>query len=623
MPSRQEGNGDAIDMVYCKACKCKLRPHVQDLKVHVTRHKHIQNMKSMKLASVTRPIDSHFKPGPSKPTSTQLKIAELRLAAHVAVHSSLCSADHLAPLLASTFPESNVAVGVTLGRTKCTALVSKVLGHTFREMLLEDIGEQPYSLIIDESTDISCEKEMGVVVRFFSMKADDFQTRFLGLIPITDASANGMFVELKSFLELCHLDLTKCVGIGTDGASVMCGRHHSLYSLLKEENPKLILAKCTCHSLHLACSEATAALPANIEFLVRECYNWFSCSPKRREQYRLIYSAINETNPIRLVSIANTRWLSVAAAVNRIIDQWTELRLHFQIAQNTERCYTARLLHEMFQDEKNYLYMLFIQPIISEFDRVNRLFQSENPDPVKLFEDLDMHVRSMLFRVVLKEHACPTAEWEKHLLHVRACNYGTVFSDAFHKSSLSDGEKDQMLDRCRVYLVACIKSLLKRLPDNLELLQNFKLLRPRCIRDTPFRTFHRVISIVAAPSSTSTLESEYGTLQSMLPSLAMSDNVSEFWRAVAKFTNSAGEPLFPKLSAVAFALLCLPVSNAAVERVFSLVTVTKTDHRNKLSVRTLEMILHVRCGLKEYGCCNNFEPSPRFLEKFNSAVMYE
>ncbi|KAG0444525.1 hypothetical protein HPB47_013701 [Ixodes persulcatus] len=145
----------------------------------------------MKTTAATRPIDSLFKPGPSKPTATKLKLAELRLAAHVAAHSSLCTADHLTPVLTSMFQDSSIAAGMTLGRTKCTTLVTKVLGPTFLEMLLEDIGQQPYSLILDET-------------------------------------------------------------------SVMCGKNNSVYTMMKEENPKLILAKCTCHSLHLACSEATA-----------------------------------------------------------------------------------------------------------------------------------------------------------------------------------------------------------------------------------------------------------------------------------------------------------------------------------------------------------------------------
>lgn len=165
------------------------------------------------------------------------------------------------------------------------------------------------------------------------MKADDFVMKFLGLIPIADTSANRKFIELKFFLEFCNLGFRKCFGISTNRASVMWGQHHSLYSLLK-----LILATCTCISLHLACSEAIASFLANIEFIVRECYNWCLCSPKQRDQYHLIYSAVIESDPIKLVSTANIRWLIVAAAVNHIIDQWTELRLHFQLAESTEWC---------------------------------------------------------------------------------------------------------------------------------------------------------------------------------------------------------------------------------------------------------------------------------------------
>ncbi|CAN8020669.1 unnamed protein product [Ixodes persulcatus] len=241
----------------------------------------------------------------------------------------------------------------------------------------------------------------------------------------------------------------------------MCGKNHSVYTMMKEVNPKLILPEFTCHSLHLACSEATGSLPANIEFHVRESYNWFSCSPKRQQQYRSIYFAINEENPLKLVGMSSTRWFSVTAAVSQVLEQWNELKLHFEIAESVERCYTARLLHGMFKDEKNNLYMLLVKPNVIEFDRVNRLFRSEKPNSSKLFEDMDLLERSMQCKTVLSEHAFPTVEWEKHLLHVRACAFGTVFLDAFHKSSLSDDEKDGRLDRCRMYPVACVRSLLR------------------------------------------------------------------------------------------------------------------------------------------------------------------
>ncbi|KAL3190047.1 hypothetical protein MRX96_020374 [Rhipicephalus microplus] len=55
-----------------------------------------------------------------------------------------------------------------------------------------------------------------------------------------------------------------------------------------------------------------------------------------------------------------------------------------------------------------------LKPIVLEFDRVDRLFQTENRDPAKLFKNLDLLVRSMLLKVVRREHASPTADSEGH-----------------------------------------------------------------------------------------------------------------------------------------------------------------------------------------------------------------
>lgn len=72
-------------------------------------------------------------------------------------------------------------------------------------------------------------------------------------------------------------------GIGTDNASVMVGINNGVYQLLKREVPHLVLIRCVCHSIQLATSAAMAeCLPRNLDFLVRETYNWFSRSTSRR-----------------------------------------------------------------------------------------------------------------------------------------------------------------------------------------------------------------------------------------------------------------------------------------------------------------------------------------------------
>jgi len=67
-------------------------------------------------------------------------------------------------------------------------------------------------------------------------------------------------------------------------------------------------------------------------------------------------------------------------------------------------------------------------------------------------------------------------------------------------------------------------------------------------------------------------------------------------------------------------LLSLPFSNAAVERAFSIVNVVKDKLRNKMSVKMLEAILHVRCTLSIE--CSKFKPTVDMLKRFNSETIY-
>lgn len=104
-------------------------------------------------------------------------------------------------------------------------------------------------------TYVSSEKELALVIRYYSHKKSAFVTAFLGLGPVFDCSASGLFTNLKEFLDKCHLPITDSVGVGTNGASMMCGQHDSLYSRMKEVDPNLVLnvsaTPCSLHSMRL------------------------------------------------------------------------------------------------------------------------------------------------------------------------------------------------------------------------------------------------------------------------------------------------------------------------------------------------------------------------------------
>lgn len=92
--------------------------------------------------------------------------------------------------------------------------------------MLDDLKDCSYSLIIDESTDVTSVKYLCICIRYFSKKIQKILVHFLGLIEIEKASGECLYVKLRDFLKNLDLYTTNMIGIGTDGASNLCGRHN-------------------------------------------------------------------------------------------------------------------------------------------------------------------------------------------------------------------------------------------------------------------------------------------------------------------------------------------------------------------------------------------------------------
>lgn len=133
------------------------------------------------------------------------------------------------------------------------------------------------------------------------------------------------------------------------------------------------MIRCVCHSLQLAVSHsAKECLPRNIEFIIHETYNWFNKSAYRQNTYKKVYNLLNEGHdPLKIVQSCQTCWLSIESAVSRIYDQWLELKTHFNIVKLSDKCYTAELLYQMYNDDINFAYLSFLKPILGEVQRVN------------------------------------------------------------------------------------------------------------------------------------------------------------------------------------------------------------------------------------------------------------
>ncbi|CAG9792674.1 unnamed protein product [Diatraea saccharalis] len=360
-----------------------------------------------------------------------------------------------------------------LHRTKCSYIIKNCLSPHFKHDLKQDIGSGKFSLLLDESTDISITKYLGLVIIYYSLKAKKITTSFLKLAPLTECTADGIVSALKDTLIEFGLDCKNMSGIGTDNASVMTGINNGVHAKLKTDIPGLVLARCVCHSIQLAVShDSEGTIPRNLEFMISETYNWFSQSSTRQAEYRELYKTINEGHdPLKIVRACQTRWLSIHSAVERILKQWCELKTHFEISS---RNYTAELLYRIYRDDINLALISFLCPILEELQRVNArigiiglkgfTFQANNADPCKLFKDLTTLLRFLVAKIIIpRPQVNPlTINVENYLDPKPYLGYG--FEKKIREMSLINEQTVKLENRSRVLTATIVRKLRYTIP---------------------------------------------------------------------------------------------------------------------------------------------------------------
>ncbi|XP_067129395.1 uncharacterized protein [Centruroides vittatus] len=233
--------GNDSEKAYCKLCKVYLRAHKTDLTKHASTAKHAKNA-----ACITSPSQQRL----TTIFSEKCKVTklELKLAAFVACHTSIRNVDHLTDLVKNEFPSSSsssMAIyikSLKMHRSKCSAIIKNVIAPALLQELIEDIKNHIFSLIIDESTDISCVKHLCLCIRYYNSKDNRIVSQFLGLIPVTVTTAEALHDAVTHFLSDVGIDIQKCFAIATDGASNLCGINNSLYTRMKKDNPNIYSA---------------------------------------------------------------------------------------------------------------------------------------------------------------------------------------------------------------------------------------------------------------------------------------------------------------------------------------------------------------------------------------------
>lgn len=316
--------------------------------------------------------------------------AEILLCGFLASHNIPFSVmDHLSEVLKKCFIDSKIAETIKLKRSKATAIVKNVIGETQKERLIKKLKMNEFSILTDESTDIAAIKTSCVVVRYFNESTGKIASQFWDLVQIfgsdnpftsdseISATAERIFhIVIESF-DKHNIPRGNIIGFGSDSYNTMMGTKNSVASRFRGICPGITIMKCVCHSLHLCASEACKMLPRNCEDLPRNIYSFFKNSSKR--QCKLVqFQMFANLEVHKILHPSQTRWLSLAAVVDRILEQWNALRLFFDHEWLNERLMAVEEIHRQLNNPFMKGFYLFLQWALPKFTNLNKYFQSEN-----------------------------------------------------------------------------------------------------------------------------------------------------------------------------------------------------------------------------------------------------
>ena len=184
-----------------------------------------------------------------------------------------------------------------------------IMGNITLEKICTEVREAQYfSLLVDETKDVSKVEQMSIVVRY-ALGGSIFE-RFLGYVAAKELNAQSLVGYITGFLQKVNISLKYCVCQCYDGASVMSGECAGVQARIKEIAPQATYVHCYAHRLNLVlvdCVKGTRV--AQDFFALLEALYVFLSHSKANARFMAIQTVQRAgMQPRQLKRLLETRW---------------------------------------------------------------------------------------------------------------------------------------------------------------------------------------------------------------------------------------------------------------------------------------------------------------------------
>lgn len=488
------------------------------------------------------------------------------------------------------------------------------------ENLVKNINSSMYfSVLVDETTDISCIEQMTLCVRCIDSTFSIIEELFLQFVPLENVTGKGISMAIMKKLKDVGIDLNKMRGQGYDGAAAMSGNFNGVQAHIQAIYPKALYVHCAAHSLNLAVSNS-CDLP-----LVRNClgtigklYDFFH-TPKRQA---VIKQCLAESDVVsrheKLIRLCATRWTERYNSVAVFVELYDSVALALETISKWTNKDSANAANQLVASIKKPEFVISLQVVNQVFNFSSILCKALQQRNIDLKRAVNLAEDTIAELQKLRDNA--NMEFKKLFLNVK--KLGEKFEFPINKPRTSlhqtkrcniDTESAEDYYRIAIYirfLDSFIINLKERFLKHKEILAGFQSLFPKdpsILTDETLSEFQSLVLFYE--------EDLTGTKDELVVELKL------WYRTIARLPNeerprdalSALQHVtdtFTNIKILLHILAILPVSTAEGERSFSTLRRLKTYLRNSSSENRLN-------GLTLLNIYRNMTPSvDNILDKF-------
>ena len=204
--------------------------------------------------------------------------------------------------------------------------IIEIMAMTVLRKLAADILNKQYTIMVDETTDISNVEQLVFCLRFVDEQLHVHES-CIGFHSLETTSAESIVKTIEDILLRLSLQVDKCRGQCYDGAAAMAGHKSGVATAILSKEPCALYSHCYGHALNLAVQDMMKGNKILRDTLdtVEEMTKLIKKSPKRQAIFKKIqHEIICESPGIRM--LAPTRWTVRAEALTSISENYEALR---------------------------------------------------------------------------------------------------------------------------------------------------------------------------------------------------------------------------------------------------------------------------------------------------------